>query len=174
MKKYITYILGGLLIGGIAKYFYDYSKPVLNKEVTPETDLQRLIDGNNRFIKKRKKQSSNNSRILVIKQFTGINPKVIFDSPYVDVISSSIFDHNILKVIENTFYEIQYNTIVILNRDEEGNNAKEYLQELLEESKFLRSLIKSNELKPYWACYNSLSSKVTFYHLSDTEQNKVI
>ena len=87
MKKYITYILGGLLIGGIAKYFYDYSKPIINKEVTPETDLQRLIDGNNRFIKKKKKKSYN-SRILVIKQFSGLNPKVIFDSPYVDVISS--------------------------------------------------------------------------------------
>lgn len=176
MKKYITYILGGVLIGSIARYFYNYSKLILNKEVKEETDLQRLIYGNNRFIKNKHKKLHNlhNSRILVIKQFNGLNTKVIFDSPYIDVISSSILDSTILKVIENMFNDTQYKTIVIFNQDTEGKDAKDFLQELLKKSPFLKTLVKSNDLKPYWACYDSFSFKVTFYHLFDKEQNKVI
>lgn len=171
MNKYLSYIFGGILLGGIARYLYDYKKPT--PVIRRETDLERLINGNTRYMMKKIKNSIN-SRILVIKQFSGLNPKVIFDSPYIDVVNSPVLDHDILKIIENMFYDHQYDTIVILDLKNDNNQQKEFLQELLYESKFLRSLINSHQLKPYWASYNSFSGKVTFHHLFDSEQNKVL
>jgi hypothetical protein len=171
MIKSLSCIFGSILIGGFARYLYDYNKPT--PVIKRETDLERLINGNNRYMMNKLKNSSN-SRILVIKQFSGLNPKVIFDSPYIDVVNSPVLDHDILKIIENMFYEYQYDTIVILDLKNENNQQKEFLQELLYESKFLQSLIESKQLKPYWSSYDSFSGKVTFHHLFDAEQNKVI
>lgn len=167
-RNIFYYLSGGLLLASLTAYFFKRVKKPENKR---ETDLQRLINGNKRFIDKKYNNINKNSRILVIKLFSGLNPKVIFDSPYVDVVSSSKFCHNTLKVIENMFYENQYDTMVVLNIDDENKNAKIYLQELLNESKFLRSLTENKKLKPYWASYDSIYSYVTFHNLFNNELN---
>lgn len=128
MNKYLSYIFGGILLGGIARYLYDYKKPT--PVIRRETDLERQINGNNRYMTKKIKNYIN-SRILVIKQFSGLNPKVIFDSPYIDVVNSPVLDHDVLKIIENMFYDHQYDTIVILDLKNDNNQQKEFLQELL-------------------------------------------
>jgi hypothetical protein len=170
MNKYLSYIFGGILLGGIARYLYDYKKPT--PLIKQETAIEILINGNTRYMKKLK--NSSNSRILVIKQFSGLNPKVIFDSSYIDVINSPVLDHDVVKIIENMFYDHQYDTIVILDLKNENNQQKEFLQELLYESKFLQSLIESKQLKPYWSSYDAFSGKVTHHHLFDVEKNKVL
>lgn len=171
MNKYLSYIFGGIFIGGIARYLYNYKKPT--PAIKQETDIERLINGNTRYMIKKLK-NSNNSRILVIKQFSGLNPKVIFDYPYIDVVNSPVLDHDVVKIIENMFHEHQYDTIVILDIKNENNQQKEFLQELLYESKFLQSLVESKKLKPYWSSYDSFSGKVTHHHLFDVEKNKVL
>jgi len=156
----------GLLGGGIMSltgiYYYLKNK---NKDYS---HIRTLIDGNKRFVSKKKCLIKPDCQdLLIVNLNNTLNTKNIFDitcsNLFVPFPYNSYSSHYIFEVLE-ILKEKKIKTMVVIDEKNYAPFCKDYLNKL-KSNELIKKTLQENNVKDYWASYDETNGHVIFHHL---------